>query len=88
MMPGKNDEAAAAYRKVLEVDPKNIAALLKLAEYDLTLRNFTGATGKVDEILKISSRNPQALFLKGRLELAGKQFKEAIGDQIERKLVG
>ncbi len=72
-MSNRTSESKRVLEKVVQLEPKNIEAHLKLAELFLYVRQYKLSLAHLDEVIAIDKYNAKAYFLKGM------DFKE-IGD--------
>jgi tetratricopeptide (TPR) repeat protein len=54
-----------ALEKAISLEPKNVEAILKLAELYLFVENYKTSVQYIDDALKIDVTNPKAYFMKG-----------------------
>lgn len=62
---GMSGNVKASLNKAIEIDPKNILALTKLAELNLYIKDYNACLKTADQVLKIDIYNPRAYFIKG-----------------------
>jgi tetratricopeptide (TPR) repeat protein len=55
----------ASLNKAIEIDAKNVAAITKLAELNLYIKDYNACLKAADDVLKIDVHNPRAYFIKG-----------------------
>ena len=75
---GDAASAVASLQATLALDPKNVPALLRLAEIRLERGEFPAASALFDKVLAIDPKSAAALAGLGRLALAGKEFRVAV----------
>jgi len=73
----KKAEAAAEFQKELEVNPRHILAMLKLADIDLESNKLTEAETLARNSVAIEARNPETDLMLGRVLLVTGRVKEA-----------
>ncbi len=56
-----------SWTRCAELDEENVACRLKLAELYFAVRSYSEALERLNEVLLIEGRNPNALFLKGNV---------------------
>lgn len=66
---GDLPNALAAYGKVAEQDPKNLPALLKLAQFAILTEELDKALEKIEAVLAVDANNAEAHALKGAVLL-------------------
>ena len=72
------DEAERAFRKEIEIEPRQIASYVALARLLYTNNRLDDALHEVDDALRINANNPRALMLSGMFcELRG-DFSRAV----------
>ena len=79
------DDAAAAYRKALELRHDNVVAHSKLAMTLLQQGKLADANAQVDALDKVAPKHPQTLYLRALLAFREKNFpaaREAIQQQL------
>ncbi|MFZ1686399.1 MAG: tetratricopeptide repeat protein [Flavobacteriales bacterium] len=59
------DQAKYQFEKALQHEPRNTAALLRLGEIQLVLRQYQASMDRLNEALRIDSRLAKGYFLKG-----------------------
>lgn len=62
---GDKDKCLSSYRKAGELDSKNIAPVLKLAETHLILQEYETAQKFIDIAINMDVNNPKAYYLQG-----------------------
>ena len=62
---GMAGNVKASLEKSIELEPKNITALMKLAELYLYLEKHKECIGTIDKVLRIDKYNAKAYFIKG-----------------------
>lgn len=62
---GMSGNVKASLNKAIDIDPKNIPALTKLAELNLYIKDYNACLKTADQVLKIDIYNPRAYFIKG-----------------------
>jgi tetratricopeptide (TPR) repeat protein len=79
---GKNDEAAAIYRKILEDDPKTPGIHYRLGQIDLAIAGPSGSTAdakaEFQKEIEIDPTNAAAHFIVGELARRNNEWDEAI----------
>jgi tetratricopeptide (TPR) repeat protein len=71
-------QAVSSFQKSAELDPKNIAAELKLAELFLYLKQYQQCLDHADNALRIDKTNAKAYFIKGFMYKETKDTARAI----------
>jgi putative PEP-CTERM system TPR-repeat lipoprotein len=61
-------DSAGAYRKVLELDPKNVLARVNLVSMDVAAEKYRDARVLLDELHKLAPDNPIASYMEGVIE--------------------
>ncbi|MDY6824848.1 MAG: tetratricopeptide repeat protein [Thermodesulfobacteriota bacterium] len=74
---GKTQASIDAYRHVLELDPRNTGALLRLARFDLLGNRYDEASKKVETVLDDQPANTEALFLRADIYQQQEHLKQA-----------
>jgi tetratricopeptide (TPR) repeat protein len=62
---GNSGMSKTALDKCLQLDPKNLIALERMAELYFYVKQYEKSIGYLDQILKADIRNPKAYFMKG-----------------------
>lgn len=75
---GEPEKALRAYRKAIEINPKNIHARNGLAEVYFRLGNSTGALKELETSIAEAPDNAFSRTLKGRVELEEQAFENAL----------
>jgi tetratricopeptide (TPR) repeat protein len=73
----KPAEAAVEFQKELQISPRHISAMLKLAQIDLESSKLTEAETLARNSVAIEARNPETHLTLGRVLLVAGQVKEA-----------
>lgn len=70
---GKADLAKGSLAEALKVQANYVPALLLQARMTASDKNFEGALGQIDQILKVAPQSEEAYKLRGDIQLFGKQ---------------
>jgi tetratricopeptide (TPR) repeat protein len=62
---GKLQSSLQSLDKATVLDPKNIKALIKLAEINIIFKDYKKALGYIDEVIKLNELEPMSYFLRG-----------------------
>ncbi|HSU56331.1 MAG TPA: tetratricopeptide repeat protein [Candidatus Dormibacteraeota bacterium] len=73
------DKAEAAYTRVLQQDPKNVALLGNLAAIQVESRHFDQADSNIQQALALDSQDPYSLYVLGILRFREKKYDDALG---------
>lgn len=71
------DDALAAYRRALQVDPKLVGAHAAILGVLMQHGKLDEATSQLAELKKFAAKNPQTRFLEAQLAYQKKDFKQA-----------
>jgi len=77
---GRKDEAVDLWVRSVEVDPYFNEPRLSLVRYYMTEKDLTLALNTVNEALKYTPQEPQALALRGQVHLAQGRAGDAVSD--------
>jgi len=62
---GKLQPSLQSLDNAIALDPKNMQALIKLAEINIIFREYKKALGYIDDVIKLDELEPKAYFLRG-----------------------
>ncbi len=62
---GKLQPSMQSLDNAIALDPKNMQALIKLAEINIIFRDYKKALGYIDDVIKLDELEPKAYFLRG-----------------------
>ncbi|HYH86309.1 MAG TPA: tetratricopeptide repeat protein [Pyrinomonadaceae bacterium] len=77
---GRFDEAASLYQEIIKAAPDYARGHYRLGEISLQRGDTAGASAQVEDLLKRSAKDVDALFLRARMRVAAGKLKDAIGD--------
>src|SRR5713226_4133264 len=69
--------AMIEYRNALKIDPRFVDAYYQLAQADLAQQDWRAAYGALEKAIELDPNRLDARVDRGRLYLAGRQFKQA-----------
>jgi len=74
---GQFEDARTRAQKVVNVDPKNVDALLLIASATAGLRDLKGAMVQAEAAIKLNPMNSRSYSTLGQLQIAGRNLTEA-----------
>lgn len=74
---GKTEEARKSFEAALKLAPEDFTALTQLVELDLTAKDFSAATARVNQQSEKQPNNGNTYLLKGKVFAAQKNWSEA-----------
>jgi tetratricopeptide (TPR) repeat protein len=78
MNSGRGEEASAAFRGAIEIDPAFHPALRNLAVNETTLGHRDAAKGHFERLLKLQPQDPVAHFYLGEMDFDAKRYAQAL----------
>jgi len=70
-------EASVAFKKAIEIEPKHVLAYSNLAKDLFNLGDLNQAASTVDKWIRLGEELPQALLLRGKIEIDKKDYARA-----------
>ncbi|HEX8285862.1 MAG TPA: tetratricopeptide repeat protein [Pyrinomonadaceae bacterium] len=77
---GRFDEGAGLYQEIVKTWPDYTRGRYRLGEISLQRGDSRAASAQADELLKRNPKDPDALFLRARMNAASGKLKDAIDD--------
>ena len=76
----RNDEASTDFDMALQVEPRNLPALLGRANANYASKRFTASLADYARIIEVDPDNAMAYFKRGNIHLDLKEFASAVSD--------
>lgn len=77
---GRFDDAANLYQEIVKGFPDYTRGHYRLGEISLQRGDLSGARAQVEDLLKRNAKDPDALFLRARMNASAGKLKDAIAD--------
>ena len=77
---GRFDDAANLYQEIVKSFPDYTRGHYRLGEISLQRGDLSGARAQVEDLLKRNAKDPDALFLRARMNASAGKLRDAIAD--------